>query len=78
MVSQNTLFPVIPFHHLSDCDQTEAGEDENDQPGQNQELVPKRGTTYVAWSRFEQLNKHTYLRQNPRLCKYPQTQRFRS
>ncbi len=20
MVSQNTLFPVIPFHHLSDCD----------------------------------------------------------
>ncbi len=23
----------------------------NDQPGQNQELVPKRGTTSVAWSR---------------------------
>ncbi len=22
---------------------------ENDQPGQNQELVPKRGTTSVAW-----------------------------
>ncbi len=20
MVSQNTLFPVTPFHHLSDCD----------------------------------------------------------
>ncbi len=56
MVSQNTLFPVTPFHHLSDCDlytplttgreeETEAGEDENDQ------LVPKRGTTSVAWSR---------------------------
>ncbi len=26
-------------------------QDENDQPGQNQELVPKRGTTSVAWSR---------------------------
>ncbi len=24
---------------------------ENDQPGQNEELVPKRGTTSVAWSR---------------------------
>ncbi len=54
VVSQNTLFTVIPFHHLSDCDlytppttgrerETEAGGDENDQPGQNQELVPKRG-----------------------------------
>ncbi len=83
------------------------------------ELVPKRGTTSVAWSRifkhcsfkttdfkplklkqqsymrtpslfvleeltfsffadFEQLNKHTYMRQNPRLCKYPQPQRFMS
>ncbi len=41
MVSQKTLFPVIPFHHLSDCDlytpptagreaETEAGGDEND------------------------------------------------
>ncbi len=56
MVSQNTLFPVIPFHNLSDCDlytppttrregETEAGGDENDQ------LVSKRGTTSVAWSR---------------------------
>ncbi len=24
---------------------------QNDQPGQNQELVPKRGTTSVEWSR---------------------------
>ncbi len=24
---------------------------ENDQPGQNEELVPKRGTTSVAWAR---------------------------
>ncbi len=84
---------------------------QNDQPGQNQELVPKRGTTSVAWTRvfkhcsfkttdfkplklkqqtymraqslsvweerffffadFEQLHKYTYMRQNPRLCKYP-------
>ncbi len=54
IVSGNT------FHHLSDCDlytppttgherETEAGGDENDQPGQNEELVPKRGTTFVAW-----------------------------
>ncbi len=56
MVSQNTLFPVKPFHHLSDCDlytppTTRREERQNDQPGQNQELVPKRGTTSVAWSR---------------------------
>ncbi len=85
---------------------------ENDQPGHNEELVPKRGTTSVAWSRvfkhcsliqtdfkplkhkqqsymrapslclcerstffrfigFERLHEHTYMRQNPRLCKYP-------
>ncbi len=61
MVSQNTLFPVIPFHNLSDCDlytppprgvkgRQKAGGDENDQLGQNQELVTKRGTTSVAWS----------------------------
>ncbi len=25
---------------------------ENDQPGQKEELVPKRGTKSVAWSRF--------------------------
>ncbi len=62
VVSKNTLFTVIPFHHLSDCDlytapttgregETETGGDENDQPGHNQELVPKRGTTSLAWSR---------------------------
>ncbi len=56
------LLQVIPFHNLSDCDlymppttqlegETEADGDENVQPGHNQELVPKRGTTYVAWSR---------------------------
>ncbi len=61
VLSQNTLFPVIPVHHLSDCDlymppttgregETEAGGDENDQLGHNQELVPKRCTTSVAWS----------------------------
>ncbi len=60
MVSQNTLFPLIPFHHLSDCDlykppttgregETEAGGDEKVQLGHNQELVTKRGTTSVAW-----------------------------
>ncbi len=32
--------------------ETEPGVSEhNDQPGQNQELVPKRGTASVAWSR---------------------------
>ncbi len=33
--------------------ETEAGgsEQEHDQPGQNEELVPKRGTTSVAWTR---------------------------
>ncbi len=62
MVSQNTLLPVIPFHNLSDCDlytppttrregETEEGGDENDQPGHNQSLAPKRETTSVAWSR---------------------------
>ncbi len=30
--------------------ETETGGDENDQLGHNQELVPKRGTTFVAWS----------------------------
>ncbi len=79
---------------------------------ENEQLVPKRGTTSVAWTRvfkhcsfkttdfkplkqktdiyacavsfcvrgerrfffanFEQLHKHTYMCQNPRLCKYPQ------
>ncbi len=60
MVSQNTLFTVIHFHHLSDCDlytppttgcegDTEAG---GERPaGHNEELVPKQGTTSVAWSR---------------------------
>ncbi len=46
MVSQNTLFTVIPFHHLSDVK-----ERQNDQPGNNEELVPKGGTTSVVWSR---------------------------
>ncbi len=48
----------LPFHHLSDCDLytppttgREAGGDENNQPGHNQVLAPKRGTTSVAWSR---------------------------
>ncbi len=31
--------------------ETEAGGDENDQPGHYEELVPKRGTTSVAWTR---------------------------
>ncbi len=50
------------FHHFSDCDlytppttgregETETGGDENDQPGHNEEHVPKRGTTSVAWTR---------------------------
>ncbi len=62
VVSQNTLFTVIHFHHLSECNlytppttgregETEADGDENDQIGHNQELVPKRETTSVAWSR---------------------------
>ncbi len=79
---------------------------------ENEQLVPKRGTTSVAWScvfkhcsfkttdfeavenqttelyacavsfcvrgarffffaEFEQLHEHTYIHQNPRLCKYP-------
>ncbi len=59
MVWQNTLFTVIPVHHLSDCDlytSSTTGHErrqkqvENDQPGQNEELVPKRGTTSVVWS----------------------------
>ncbi len=61
MVLQNTLFAVILFHHLSDCDfytpptTGHEGErqkqEENDQPGHNKELVPKRGTISVAWPR---------------------------
>ncbi len=53
MVSQNTLFTAIFFHHLDDCDiytPPRGSEQENDQPGQNKELVPKRGTTSVAWT----------------------------
>ncbi len=30
--------------------ETDAGGDKNDQLGQSEELVPKRGTTSVAWS----------------------------
>ncbi len=63
MVLQNTLFAVIPFCNLSDCDlyifirhpprgvKERQKQVENDQPGQNDELVPKRGITSVAWSR---------------------------
>ncbi len=59
VVSQNTLFTVILFHHLDDCDlytpprgvKGRQNQVENDQPGQNEELVPKRGTTSVAWTR---------------------------
>ncbi len=90
------------------------GGDGEKEPGHNQELVTKRGTTSVAWTRvfkhcrfkttdskpmklkqqsymrapflfqrersklyscrfigFERLHKHTNMRQNPRLCKYP-------
>ncbi len=43
VVSQNTLFPVIPFHNLSDCDlyTPPVKERQNDQPGYNEELVTK-------------------------------------
>ncbi len=115
MVSQNKLFTVKLFHHLGDCDlytPPRGVKGRQNQPGQNQELVPKRETTSVAWTRvlkhcsliqtdFKPL-KHkqqsymralsrclcersalfsallalnnyinTYMRQNPRLCKYP-------
>ncbi len=51
-------FPVIPFHHLGDCDlytpprsvKGRQKQVENDRLGYNQELVPKRGSTSVAWS----------------------------
>ncbi len=78
MVSQSTLFTVIPFHDLSDCDlytpPTTGREGETERP-QNQELVTKRGTTSVAWSRVFKhcsvkttdfkplkLNQQTYMR----------------
>ncbi len=56
---QNTLFTVIPFHHLGDCDlytppwgvKGRQNQVENNQPGQNEELVLKWGTTFVAWTR---------------------------
>ncbi len=118
MVSQNTLFTVIPFHHFHWVTAIfirrpprGVKRRQSDQPGQNQGLQ-KRGTTICARShvfkhcsfkttdfklfetpttelyacavsfcvkgaRFffsadiEQLHKHTYMRQNPRLCKYP-------
>ncbi len=58
-VSQNTLFTVIPFHHLGDCDlytpprgvKGRQNQVENNQPGQDEELVLKWGTTFVAWTR---------------------------
>ncbi len=60
VVSQNILFMVILFHHLGDCDlytpprgvNGNQNQVENDQPGQNQELISKRGTTSVAWTRI--------------------------
>ncbi len=58
LVSQNTLFPVIHFHNLSDCDlytpPTMGREEETERPARTQpgaRLVPKRGTTSLAWSR---------------------------
>ncbi len=55
MVSQNTLFTVIPFHHLTVIFKRRPPRGvkgrQSDQQGQNQELVPKRGTISVAWSR---------------------------
>ncbi len=50
---------VILFHNLGDCDlytpprgvNGKQNQVENDQPGQNQELISKRGTTSVAWTR---------------------------
>ncbi len=53
------MFMVILFHHLGDCDlytpprgvNGRQNQVENDQPGQNQELISKRGTTSVAWTR---------------------------
>ncbi len=52
--------------------ETEPGVSEhNDQPGQNQELVPKRGTASVAWSRVFKhcsFNKTDFNRAMCRLC----------
>ncbi len=50
---------LIPFHHLTLIVihrppwgvKGRQKQVENNQPGQNEELVPKRGTTSVAWSR---------------------------
>ncbi len=47
VVSQNTLFPVIPFHHLSDCDLYTPpttgyeGETEALKQVENGQLIPK-------------------------------------
>ncbi len=53
MVSQNTLFPVILFHNLGDCDlymlPTTWREGERQTQVENDQLVPKRGTASVAW-----------------------------
>ncbi len=46
---------VMPFHHLGDCDLYMPPQDlkgRQMQPGQNEELVPNRGTTSVAWTRI--------------------------
>ncbi len=72
MVSQNTLFTVIPFHHLGDCDLYTPPRGVNGrqkQPGKNKELVHKRETTSVAWTR---VFKHCSLIQTdfkPLKCK---------
>lgn len=64
MVSQNTLFMAIFFHLLDgnhvDADTENTSEDEAEQGSSKQEdqskkikdLVPKRGSTSVAWTWF--------------------------
>ncbi len=54
VVLQNTLFTAILFHNLGDCDlytPPRGVKGRQNQPGKNEELVPKRGTTSVAWTR---------------------------
>ncbi len=55
IVSGNSVFIICDLYTPPTTGregETKAGGDENDQLGQNQELVPKRGTTSVAWSRI--------------------------
>lgn len=58
VMSQITLFMVTRFLHLDDCDLYTSSrgvkgrqQQEKEQPGQYEELVPKPGTTSVAWTR---------------------------